>query len=160
MRLCYCSLASICCFFFPPQLLWTAPQTGSRQRSQKRHRLPDSSLSVQVPSAPLPSSTGPTCLCCTGTQKINNTLRSGSGLSACDLHTFHLCVQQRKKNLLSRVYTNCSPAFCPHADCADGPRTAGRSGPAAADVGSGGVSAAAHQRSVRRCRPLAAGVCR
>lgn len=68
--------------------------------------------------------------------------------------------EKKNNNLLSRVHTNCSAAFCPHADRADGPRTAGRSGPAAADVGSGGVGAAAHQRSVRRRRLLAAGVCR
>ncbi len=74
-------------FFFSPQLLWTIPRLGSRQQRQKKRQPSELGLSVPVVTAgvlsasPL-SSTGPTCVCYTGTRKTRNIPRSACNFTS------------------------------------------------------------------------------
>ena len=66
-----------------PQLLWTTRRLGFRQQRQKRRRPSELGLTLPVLtarfiSAPPPSSTGPTCVCYTGTRGTRNIPRSAA----------------------------------------------------------------------------------
>lgn len=66
-----------------PQLLWTTPRLGFRQQRQKRCRPSELGLTLPVLtarfiSAPSLSSTGPTCVCYTGTHGTRNIPRSAA----------------------------------------------------------------------------------